>query len=376
MVSAILPIYLVLFLRLTPLQFGLFDGLYQGGASLLRVGVGFAADRWRRPKEAAAAGYGLSALSKLGMVAAGGYWPALAALVLLDRTGKGIRTAPRDALISLGSTPGRMATAFGVHRALDTFGAFLGPLAAYALLARIPNGFDTIFVVSFCFALVGLAVLVLFVENPPRGQVIASHERVSLGAAWRALRAPRYRALVVTGTLVGLATISDGFLYLGLQRRLEFTISFFPLLYVATSLCYSLLAFPVGKLADRLGRKRVFFGGYGLLVLVYLTLLLPSVGYVALFASLLLLGAYYAATDGVLMALTSDALPNHLRATGLGFLTTATSLARMLAAILFGALWTWLGPEVAIACFAAGLVLAALLAATILARPKGKALDA
>src|SRR5918911_2663138 len=136
MVSTVLPLYLVFFLRFTPLQFGMLDGLYQGGAALIRLVGGLAADRSQRYKEVAGLGYGLSALSKVGLLlgAAGG--PGLlAGALFVDRTGKGIRTAPRDALISLSSRPEQLGTSFAVHRALDTCGAMLGPLVAFGLLA-------------------------------------------------------------------------------------------------------------------------------------------------------------------------------------------------------------------------------------------------
>jgi MFS family permease len=365
MVSSVLPLYFVFFLQLSPLQFGILDGLYQGVAALVRLGSGLAADRWRRHKEVAAAGYALSAACKLGLLAVGGAWGGLVGVILLDRTGKGVRTAPRDALISLSSPCATLATAFGVHRALDTAGALLGPLVAFGLLALVPSGFDVIFIVSFCVALIGLGVLVLFVENRPPVAVEAARAP-SLGAALGLLTEGRFRALVLAGAALGLATVSDGFLYLGLQRRLEFETGLFPLLYVGTALAYLALAVPIGRLADRVGRGRVFVGGYALLPAVYLMLLLPSVGHPELAACLLLFGAYYAATDGVLMALASATLPPRLRTSGLALLTTATSLSRLLGAVLFGALWTWRDLESAALLFGAGLLAALALAAVAL----------
>jgi hypothetical protein len=366
MVSAVLPLYLVLYLRLTPLEFGIVDGLYQGVGAIVRIAGGLFADRWRRYKEVAVAGYALSAACKLGLLAAGSAPTALGAVVLLDRTGKGIRTAPRDALISLSSSRVGLATAFGVHRALDTSGALLGPLVAFGLLALVPGAFDAVFVASFCAAVVGVGVLVLFVENPaPDGTRTA--ERVSPRAALGLLSAPRFCALVVAGAVLSLATIADGFLYLGLQRRLSFGVGFFPLLYVGTALVYLLLAVPAGRLADRIGREQVFIGGYVLLLLGYAVFLLPVASPAQLVAVLALLGAYYAATDGVLMALASAVLPGELRTSGLALLTTATGLARLLASVLFGALWTWRGVETAGILYGGGLLAAILLTVFALA---------
>ena len=165
MVATILPLYLVFGLGLSPLQFGVADGLYQGVTAFVRLGGGFVADRWRRYKEVAVFGYALSAVCKLGLVAVGSAWTALTAVLVLDRSGKGIRTAPRDAMISLSSEREDLGTAFGVHRALDTAGAMLGPLVAFGLLALVPRAFDAVFVVSFCVAMIGLGLLVLFVKN-------------------------------------------------------------------------------------------------------------------------------------------------------------------------------------------------------------------
>src|SRR5262249_9176696 len=147
-------------------------------------------------------GYGLSALCRVGLFLAGSAWTGLAAVVLVDRLGKGLRTAPRDALISLSSSPPALGAAFRVHRALDTCGAMLGPLVAFGLLALIPNAFDAVFVASFCAALVGLAVLVLFVEDqtaPIRGGRAAS---LSITAGL--LQAPRFRSLLLAGVVLSL----------------------------------------------------------------------------------------------------------------------------------------------------------------------------
>src|SRR5262249_16056464 len=144
MVSTILPLYLVLYLQFTPLQFGIIDGLYQGAAVIVRVASGLVADRWRWPKTVAATASRLSALCKLGLLAVGSLWAGLVAVIVIDRTGKGIRTAPRDALISLSTPPEQLGMAFGVHRALDTMGAMIGPLLAFGLLALAPGAFDSV----------------------------------------------------------------------------------------------------------------------------------------------------------------------------------------------------------------------------------------
>jgi MFS family permease len=397
MVSAVLPVYLTLMVGLTPLQFGVIDGLYQGVTALVRLGGGVVADRWRRYKEVATFGYALSAVCKLGLLAAGAAYGPIAAVVAADRTGKGVRTAPRDALISFASRGSDLGRAFGVHRAMDTAGALAGPLVAFGLLAAIPRGadlrggFDVVFLTSFCVAVVGLAILVLFVRNPAAERAgersDAVHGRppdspgtleapeaagarpaaVPVRSALRALATGRVRPLVVAGVLLSLVTASDSFVYLALQRRVELDAGWFPLLFVGTALVYLALAVPLGHLADRIGRHRVFIGGHLLLVALYGVLMLPSPGLAGLLACLALLGAWYAATDGVLAALTSAVLPPELRTSGLAMVATAVAVGKLVASVVFGALWTMFGPGWAVAAFAAGLAACLPVAAVVLA---------
>ncbi len=368
MVATILPLYLVYTLGFSPAQFGVVDGLYQGATAVARLAGGLAGDRLRRHKEVAAVGYALSAVTKLGLLVAGSL-SAISAIIFVDRAGKGIRTAPRDALISLSTPRDQLGYAFGVHRALDTAGAMLGPFAAFGLLLIVPGEFDPIFVVSFFVGLLGLGVLVLFVENPGVAPD-ATDGSVTLAATARLLAAPRFRTLVIAGALLSLATVSDGFLYLNVQRRLDLETSVFPLLYVGTAFAFMLLAVPVGRLADRFGRARVFLGGYIPLLAVYGSLLFPSAGWGELPVYLLLLGLYYAATDGVLMALASSLLPSGLRGSGLALLVTAMSLARLLSSIAFGTIWSWLGVRSALIVFAGLLAVSMVGAAVALARSR------
>jgi MFS family permease len=209
-------------------------------------------------------------------------------------------------------------------------------------------------------------VLALFVENRPIS--VSPDSPVSPAAAARLLGSLRFRTLVAVAGLLGLVTVSDGFLFIALQKRVDFDERLLPLLFVGTALAYMLLAIPVGRIADRFGRGRTFVFGYLPLLTAYGLLLLPSGGAVEIPLYLGLLGLYYAATDGVLMALASASLPAALRGTGLALLVTSTSLGRLLASILFGTIWTWYDVETAITAFAVGLLLAMALAAVSLRR--------
>jgi MFS family permease len=368
MVTAVLPAYLVLSLHLSLAQYGVLDGLYTGATALTRLLGGYLADRFRRRKVVALVGYGLSALAKVGLLSASGV-ASVGAMIAADRTGKGVRTAPRDALIA-GSVRGRdLGQAFGVHRSLDAVGAFLGPLAALLLLA-VAGGADyrVVFVGSLCVALFGLVLLALFVREPAPGarSPAAARESARLTVhgrpkVQRLLGAGSFRRLCVVAALLGLVTVGDGFVYLVLQDRDDLPARAFPLLAVGTSLAFLVLAVPLGRLADRFGRWPVVVSGYGCLLAVYLLL---SSGAGPLWLVLGLYGAFYAATDGVLPALAVPLIPEVLRTTGLALLQTGQALAYFASSVLFGLLWQQAG--VAVACLSAAAVAVLLLPACAL----------
>jgi MFS family permease len=378
MVNATLPIFLTTVLRLAPFQLGLVDGIYHGAAVLVRLVSGVWADRTGRRKEAAVAGYSLSALSKLGLLFLGSAgWGGVIGITILDRIGKGIRTSPRDAMIAASVPKEKLATAFGVHRAMDTAGAMLGPLIASLLLWLTSAAYDAVFVVSLCFGLIGVAVLVMFVRNPSPADASATSAPVSMQPHYRfadglkLLIEPRFRRLVMAGALLSLVTVSDNLLHLNLLRKINLAPGLFPLLYVFVALVYMLFAIPIGRLADRFGRGRLLMLGYIFLGVVYSLLLWPwqtsamsGAIHTALLAGyVLLLGLYYASTEGILIALASGLLPEHVRTTGLAVLTSATGLARLLASVLFGLIWTWAGGDLALIFYLGGLVLALWVAA-------------
>jgi MFS family permease len=360
MVTAILPIYLMFGLGLSALGFGFVDGIYNGATIFVSLLGGHVADRTQQRKSVAQVGYTLSALCKLGLLAAGSSIGLITAVIGLDRVGKGLRTAPRDALISLSSSKETLGRSFGVHRAMDTAGAVIGPFVAFLVLRLAPARYDAVFVVSFCFATAGLVILALFVRNV-RGEV--AHRRdVSMRAAAELLRESAFRRICLLSTMLAMVTMSDAFIYLVLQRRLDVAIAFFPLFPIGTSLVYLLLAVPLGRLADRVGRWRVFLAGNVVMAVLY-QLLLSNVGGVPLLVSVLsCLGIYYAATNGVLMALAAPELPVALRTSGLALVQTGTALGGFASSVVFGALWSVSGPTFAVEVFAVAMVVALLIA--------------
>src|SRR5262249_28893731 len=283
----------------------------------------------RRYKELAAVGYGVSAACRLLILAAGAAWTTIAGVVAMDRIGKGLRTAPRDALLSLRTRSEDLATAFGVHRALDAAGAFIGPVVAFLLLARMRGAFDVLFVASFVVGGLGGAGLVLFVERTTAAERDAARpEEAAAASAWQVMRRPRLLALSACAFLLGLPTISDSFLFLSLQSSLQSAATAFPLFYVGTSISTALFAVPVGRAADRVGRPAVLLLGYAFLALAY-GVTLGVAGAAGAVVCLLFLGAYYAATDGVLAAMTAAELPAAARGSGLAILATVANLARL-----------------------------------------------
>ncbi|MGW4749231.1 MFS transporter [Streptomyces sp. NPDC004290] len=371
MVTAVLPLYLVAGLGLSPLGFGLLDGVYNGFSALVRLVGGHLADRGGRHKTVAALGYGLSALCKPLLLLAGSL-PAIGAVLAADRTGKGLRTAPRDALISLASDEESRGRAFGVHRAMDTAGALIGPLVAFLILRQAADGYDAVFTVSFCVAAIGVLVLLLFVPSRPRPLTAPAPDgppRASLKAALGLLRTPDVRRLALCAFLLGLATISDSFVFLLLQRRLGVSDQWFALLPIGTAASFLLLAVPLGRLADRVGRGRMFLGGHLALLLVYGALLSGWRSPALPFVVLALHGAFYAATDGVLMAAAAGRVPAELRSSGLALIQTGQALARFGCSIAFGAAWTAWGDRWATG--AATALLAVCGAAAFALRPTG-----
>lgn len=356
-VAAVLPLYATVVLGLSPLSYGLLDGIYQGVSGLVRVLAGWVSDRSDRPKWVAFAGYALSAVTKPLLLLGGGF-AALTAIVAVDRLGKGVRTGPRDAVIAASSHPSAWGRAFGVHRAMDTLGAAIGPLLAFVVLWAVPGGFSSVFVVSAAAAFMGLVVLVLLVPDVRPRREATAHGAEPARPSLRALGAPGMRRIAAVTGLLGVLTVSDGFLYLSLLERDDLAAAWFPLLFVGTNVAYAVLAVPFGRLSDRVGRQRVLVGGHLLLALAYFAAAGPGGGPAATLLVLALLGAFYAATDGVLSALTAAALPASSRAVGIATAQTVVSLSRFVAALAFGAVWTVTGRSGAVLVFGMTLALA------------------
>ena len=281
---------------------------------------------------------------------------AFSILIIGDRMGKAIRSAPRDAMISLSAERAQLATAFGVHRALDATGAAVGPLAAWLVLWQLPRRYDVIFFTSFVVAVLGVAALMLLVQESPPGPV----PREDRGSPWMAglqvfVDGP-LRRVIILALAFGLVTISDAFIYLLVVQRSHADAFWIPLFYTGTAVSFLILAVPVGYLADRIGRRTVFIGGHAPLLAAYgvtLGRFLPWPWNAV--AGVLLIGAYYAASDGVLVGLAGGLLPVDNRSTGLAWVATAVSAGRLCSSVIFGFLWTVYGDGSALMIFTVAL---------------------
>jgi MFS family permease len=354
-VNAILPLYFQ-YLGFSMVAYGFLDGLYQGVSAVTRIAAGAAADREDRPKWVAVGGYGLSAFARVGLLFFHGFG-LITTVISADRIGKGIRTAPRDAMISASSTEANLGRSFGVHRALDTTGAVIGPLAAFGILWAVVGGYDIVIAVSLAFALLGLAVLVFAVRDIRPRRETGTAGAVSFRV--RDILTPQLRRVVTVAAVLSLVTVGDGFIYLALLKRGEFAAHWFPMLYVGTNLAYMALAIPFGRLADRVGRIRVFVGGHLFLLAAYAFAVVPFGGWLPTVLTLLLLGAFYAGTDGVLAAIAGRSVPVQSRASGIAVAQTAVAVARLVSSTAFGLIWFLVGPSVAL--IVVGAALAALI---------------
>jgi predicted MFS family arabinose efflux permease len=230
----------------------------------------------------------------------------------------------------------------------------------------IPNGYSTVFVVSLAFAVIGVAVLALLVPDLRAGRPRSGKggpKIPALSFRWRMLREPGLGRLLIVAGILGLLTVGDGFIYLVLQDKNSFAVQWFPLLYVGTNLVFLVLAVPLGRLADRWGKAKVFISGHAALLACYLLTAMPFAGIGPTLGCLLLLGVFYAATDGVLAALASQLTPPERLATGIGAAQTVVAVSRMAASAGFGILWFALGPATAM------VVVGCMLTVAVLASP-------
>jgi MFS family permease len=352
MIHALLPVFLVTALGASVTAVGLLEGMAEAIASVTKVFSGTASDWLGKRKLLTVLGYGLAAVTKpLFALAPTPGW--VFAARGLDRIGKGIRGAPRDALLAeLTPAPIRGA-AFGLRQALDTIGAFAGPLLAIALMAATADSFRTVFWLATIPAAVSVAVLVLLVREPARAPAQRAAPRPKLAALLGGLRA-RYWWLVLVAALFTLARFSEAFLILKVAD-IGVSAGYVPAVLVVMNVAYALSAYPAGWLSDRVDRWAVLAVGAALLILADVVLALAT-SIAAAGIGIALWGLHMGFTQGLLAALVADSASAEQRGTAFGVFNLVTGLALLAASVLAGVLWDRGGPELT---FFAGAALTA-----------------
>lgn len=380
MIYPLLPLFLTGVLGATGTFLGVIEGAAETTSSMLKLASGWWADRVRRRKPLVVAGYALSAVARPLVALATAPWHVLA-VRMSDRTGKGIRTSPRDALLADSSSPSQRGRAYGFHRALDNLGAVLGPLLAWFLYELLHVEMRSVFVWSALPGVLSVLVLVWVVREGERGSGGAGRGRGVEGRAGEAragageaagtgagaaAAAPaddppplpaafwRYLAVVFVFTL-GAST--DAFLLLRAQQ-LGVSVAMVPILYAAHNLVKAASSTPGGALSDRYGRRPVIIAGWGLYAAVYLWLAAAGSAWHA-WAAFLVYGVFYGLTEGTEKALVADLVPAARRGTAFGWFNFAVGVAALPASVVFGVVWDRFGPP---AAFTMGASLAAVAA--------------
>ena len=355
MVHSLLPLFMVSALGASAFMVGLVEGLAEATALIVKVFSGVLSDFVGRRKPLAVAGYALGACSKPLFAMAQTTGMVLTAR-LLDRVGKGVRGAPRDALVADLAPPHLRGAAFGLRQSLDSVGAFIGPLLAVALMLAWSNDFVAVFWVAVIPAALSVALLVVGVREPApatsakRTNPLRRDNLRQLGRA--------YWWVVAVGAVFTLARFSEAFLVLKAQQT-GIRLAYVPLFMVAMSIVYALAAYPFGKLSDRVSHRALL--AMGLLVLIAADVVLATTSHWAgVLLGVSLCGLHMGMTQGLLATMVADVAPDHLRGTAFGFFNLMSGLALLVASVLAGLLWDGLGSTATFVAGAAFCVLTLL----------------
>lgn len=353
MIHSLLPIFLVDVLQASALTFGLIEGVAEAATALTKLFSGAISDWLGKRKPLLLAGYGLAAATRPLFPLADTATTVFIAR-LIDRIGKGIRGAPRDALVADLTPEGRRGAAYGLRQSLDTVGAFAGPLLAMGLMLSFANDFRFVFWLAAIPAAVSVLIIVFLVREP---KVHHGHGQRRFPIRRAELRSlpSHYWVIAVLAAVFTLARFSEGFLLLRAEQA-GLSPAVVPLVLVLMNLVYFLSAYPLGHLADRLNRRWLLVLGIAVLVAADLVLAWGDRVWVALLGAAIW-GLHMGATQGLLTALIGDAAPPHLRGTAFGMFNLISGLAILGASVLAGGLWSMVGPA---ATFLAGAALAAV----------------
>ena len=357
LIHSLLPVFMVTVLGASALTIGLIEGVAEATALIVKVFSGALSDYLGKRKALAVIGYGLGAFSKPLFAISTGLGLVLTAR-FLDRVGKGIRGAPRDALVADIAPAHMRGAAFGLRQALDTVGAFVGPLLAIGLMLVWANDFRAVFWVAVVPAFLAVALLMFGVREPVRPVTAKPINTVH----WREIRrlSRAYWWVVGIGAGFTLARFSEAFLLLRAQEG-GVPVAYVPLALVAMNGVYALSAYPFGKLSDRARHSTLL--ALGLLVLIAADVLLAgSNSRITIFAGVALWGLHMGMTQGLLATMVADTAPAEMRGTAFGFFNLFSGLTLLIASVLAGLLWDRLGSS---ATFMAGAIFSALALAGI-----------
>lgn len=360
LIHSLLPVFMFTALGVSAFTIGLIEGAAEATALIVKVFSGALSDWWGRRKPLTLLGYGLGAASKPLFALAGGAGLIVAAR-LIDRIGKGIRGAPRDALVADIAPPEVRGAAFGLRQALDTVGAFLGPLLAMGLMLAWANDFRAVFWVAAIPAFLAVALLAFGVREPESQSPRHAVNPIRRDNLRRLSRA--YWWVVGIGAVFTLARFSEAFLVLRAQQG-GLPIAFTPLVLIGMNVVYAAAAYPFGRLSDRMPHDRLL--ALGLAVLIAADLVLAySNHWRWVWAGITLWGLHMGIVQGLLATMVADAAPADLRGTAFGFFNLVSGVAMLFASALAGLLWDAFGAD---RTFMAGAVFSALALAAILFR--------
>jgi MFS family permease len=352
MIHGLLPVFLVSTLGTSTFALGVIEGVAEGTASIVKIFSGVISDWFGRRKPLVLLGYGLAALSKpLFPLANSAAWVLVARFA--DRIGKGIRGAPRDALVADATSPEVRGAAFGLRQALDTAGALLGPLVAIGLMSAFSGNVRAVFWVAIVPALAAVAMLAFGVEEPERHTTERPRSALPDWHDVRALGRP-FWIVAAIGTLFTLARFSEAFLIF-YAHDAGLSITWTPLALAVMNVTYVVSAYPAGRLSDLIGRVGLLLVGMGVLIVADIALILAA-GVNGILLGIALWGLHLGMTQGLLSALVADTAPANLRGSAFGVYYFVTGIAAIVASVLAGAAWDWGGPALT---FGIGAALAA-----------------
>ena len=342
LIHSLLPVFMVSSLGASALAVGIIEGIAESTALIVKVFSGAISDYLGKRKSLAVIGYGLGALSKpLFALALSVNW--ILAARFMDRIGKGIRGAPRDALVADLAPPEIRGAAYGLRQALDTVGAFVGPLLGVLLMLLWAGDFRTVFWYATIPAVIAVLLLVFGVEEPHTGSI---RRRPASPIQWKTLSGlgSAYWFVVAVGGVFTLARFSEAFLILRAQQQ-GLPDTYAPLVMVVMNVVYALVAYPMGRLADRMSHMTLL--GAGLVALIVADMVLAQAqGLAAVALGVVFWGLHMGMTQGLLAAMVADNAPAHLRGTAFGFFNLASGVAMLISSVLAGLLWDSLGSAV------------------------------